>query len=152
MGAQMQDAGFWEQAIVYFMMGVFPWIFVIAGIWLVWSAHQFMKNSYRVTGTVIGVHQSTSTSNSNGSRRTVTTYKPVFEYVDAGGLTQKAETFLYSTTYNFAKGEQREILVNPDTPDKARMPGFMIYGFGGIFIAIGSIFGIICIFALRAMT
>lgn len=146
----MADGG-WEQILIYFMMGVLPWIFVAVGGWLIWQAYQFMGNVSRTMGTVKAVHQSTSTSGSGSDRRVVTTYKPVFEYQDASGLTQQGETFLHSTSYNFAVGEQREILVNPDFPGKVRMPGLMIYGFGALFVAIGLIFGIVGIFAMQNM-
>lgn len=146
----MADGG-WEQILIYFMLGVLPWIFVVVGGWFIWDAYKFMGNVSRTIGTVTGVHQSTSTSGSGSDRRLVTTYKPVFEYEDRSGQTQKAETFIYSTSYNFGVGEQREILVNPDRPDKVKMPGLMIYGFGAIFVSIGLVFGIVGLFAMQNM-
>ena len=147
----MADTGFWEQALIYFMMGVMPWIFAGVGAWLLWGAHSFMKGATKTTGTVLSVRRSTSTSGSGADRRTSISYKPTFEYVDGAGRTQRAETFLSSSGYNYRIGEQREILVNPDTPEKVRMPGFMIYGFGAIFASIGVLFGILGIFAMLNM-
>ena len=142
----------WEQYLIYFMLGVFPWIFVAAGVWLMIRAHRFMKDARRATGRVVAVHQSTSyrSSNSGGGRR-VTTYQPVFAYTAPDGSAHEARTAIYSTSYNFPVGSEHEILCNPATPDTVRMPGFWVYGFGGLFAAIGLVFGIVGIFAMQAM-
>ena len=140
-----------EQTIMIIVLGVLPWIFAAAGGYFLYSAYSFMKSAVRTTGRVTNVHQQTSTSSSGNSNRVVTTYKPVFEYVDKAGNTQSAETFLYSTSYNFDIGSQHEILINPEMPELARMPGIMVYGFGVLFLALGVIFGVVGIFALQAM-
>lgn len=146
----MEDMGFWEKVAIYGMLGVLPWIFVGVGGWLLWSAHRFMGRAVRTTGTVLEVSRHVSTRTSNGSTRTSVTYKPLFEYTDPDGRTQRAETFLSSSSYNFTIGSDHEILIDPDG-GSVRMPGFWVYGFGGIFGGIGLVFAIAGIFALAAM-
>lgn len=145
----MQEQGFWEQALIFFMLGVLPWIFVGVGGYLIWSAHKFVQRSLKVTGTVVGVHEKTS-YNSDRNTRT-TTYQPVFEYTLPDGRVAQGKTFISSTGRNFPVGTQKEILVDPDRPDTVRMPGFLVYGFGAIFLVLGLIFAVAGIFALRAM-
>ena len=144
----MGEMGFWEQTLIYFMLGVFPWIFVAVGAWLLWSAHQFMGRAQRTIGRVLHVTRQVSTSSDNG---TSVSYKPTFEYVDEAGNTRQGETFLASSSYNFDVGTEREILLDPKT-GQIRMPGWLIYGFGAIFAGIGLLFGIVGIFAIIAMT
>lgn len=141
----------WEKLLIYFLLGVLPWIFVVAGAWLVWSAHQFMSRAVKVRGTVVNVRTKMSTSSSSNSNRPVTSYQPEFEYVDAGGNKVRGATFLFSTSYNFPVGTEKEILADPENPDKVRMPGAMIYGFGAILAGVGLVFGIVGIFAIQAM-
>ena len=146
----MDGLGSWEKILIYFMLGILPWIFVAVGGWLLWSARNFMARAIRTRGRVLQVSQQTSTSSSNGTTRRTTTYKPLFEYTDPNGEIRKAETFLASTSYNYAIGSEHEILIDPEG-GTVRIPGFMIYGFGAIFAGIGLLFGIVGIFALSAM-
>ncbi len=142
--------GGWETYLIYFMLGVLPWLFVAIGGWLLWSAHTFMKKAVPTRGIVVNVKRKISSSSSENSSGPTTTYCPVFEFSTPDGDTRQAETFLYSTSYNFEIGSLHDILVDP-AGGKARMPGFMIYGFGAIFAGIGLLFGIVGIFALGAM-
>ena len=140
----------WETYLIYFMLGVFPWIFVAVGAWMIWSAHKFMQKAVRTRGTVVEVHRKTSTTSRDDSTRTVTTFQPVFEYQGEDGSTKRGLTWMASTSYNYAIGSEHEILVNPDD-ETVRVPGFMIYGFGAIFGGIGLVVGIVGIFAIGAM-
>ncbi len=145
----MEEGSFWEVTLKYFMLGVFPWIFVALGAWLMWSAHKFMRKALRATGTVVAVHEKTSYSSS--SNRRTTTYQPIFEYTLPDGRTVQGKTFLSASGRNWPVGTEKEILVDPDNPETVRIPGFLIYGFGGIFFVMGSLFGIAALFALRSM-
>ena len=145
----MDDSSSWEHWLTIFMLGVLPWIFVAVGAGLIWKAHSFMKSAIRLTGTVTGVYESTSY---NSDRNTyVTTYQPVFEFTLPDGRVAEGKTFISGTGRNFPVGTQKEVLVDPENTGTVRLPGFLIYGFGAIFLGIGLVFAVVGIFALRAM-
>jgi len=140
----------WQAMLQGLMMGVLPWGFVLAGAWLIYRTHRFLKGAARVRGVVVEVHEKSRRSGGDTTRR-VTTYRPVFEYTDAKGTPRRAPTFLYSTSYNFQIGQVHDILANPDMPQTVRLPGWMNYGFGGLFVGLGLLFGIAGLFAMRAI-
>ena len=86
--------GGWEQLVVWLLLGVLPWIFVVAGSWFLYRAHRFMSGAKRIAGSVKAVHSSTSRKKDG---QIVTAYRPVFIFTDADGSHREAETFLTST-------------------------------------------------------
>ena len=144
----MED-GSWEKLLVMLTLGVLPWVFVGIGGWLIWRTRRFTSRAIRLTGTVTGVHRSSSYNHNTNSHST--TYQPVFTFTLPDGRQAEGKTFLASGSRNFAPGTTKEILVDPDRPETVRMPGFMLYGFGAIFVAGGAVFGIVCLFALSTI-
>lgn len=138
----MEDMETWERVMLYATLIGLPWIFIGVGGWLVWSARRFMRRAIRTRGRVLHVTSRVSTSTSNGNTSTSVTYQPKFEYTDADGRTQQAQTFLSSSSYNFAIGSEHDILIDPQG-GSVRMPGFWVYGFGAIFAAFGLIFAVV---------
>ena len=132
----------WDDLLLGFLMYGLPWSFVAVGGWLTWKAWSFMRHAERVKATVMDVKIQHGSTGTGSSRRHTMTYRPVFAYQDARGTDQRAETFLWSSSYNFDVGTTKEILVDPREPDVCRIPGFMIYGFGALFLLIGLLFGI----------
>ena len=144
----MED-GSWEKLVVMLTLGGLPWVFVFVGGFLVWRARAFTARAIRLTGTVIGVHQSSSYNHNTNSHST--TYKPVFSFTLPDGREAQGKTFLSGSGRNFAPGTQKEILVDPENPETVRLPGFMLYGFGAIFAVAGLIFGVVSLFALSTI-
>ena len=144
----MED-GSWEKLVVMLTLGVLPWVFVGVGAFLVWRARRFTARAIRLTGTVIGVHQSSSYNHNTNSHST--TYQPVFAFTLPDGREAQGKTFLAASGRNFPVGTEKEILVDPDKPDTVRLPGFMLYGFGAIFAVAGLIFAVVSLFALSTI-
>lgn len=147
----MEDAGVWQEVLVFLILGVLPWIFVGVGAWLIWSAHRFLAKAEQVKAKVVAVHEQSNTCRSNDHKRVVTTFRPVFAITDQDGEVRQVETFLSSSAYDFAIGMERKIMIDPDEPTMARVPGFMTYAFGGILVAGGLVLGVICMLVLSAL-
>ena len=143
------EGGSWEKLVVTLTLGVMPWIFVGIGGWLIWRARAFTRRAIRLTGTVVGVHQSTSYNSSTNSHRT--SYQPVFSFNLPDGRSAQGKTFLSASGRNFPVGTQKEILVDPENPDTVRLPGFMLYGFGAILLVAGLIVAVVSVFALSVI-
>ncbi|GEM_PF-1046921 len=111
--------------IVFGIMGL---IFLVAGAILTFVAYDFMNNALPVTGRVTSVEVIVSDDS--------TSYKPTIRYVDFEGRKQSGQTFMSSSSYNFAVGSSVDVLYDTRNPEALRInTWFATWGFGVIFLA-----------------
>ena len=129
----MEDSNSWWPMLTQVLMFGIPLILIgIGGILLI-KTYLFMGKARQTTGTVVDVEESLV---ADGEGVSTTHYTPVFEYVAPDGQILRAKTF-ESQSSRPTVASQAEILVNPDTPDMVRMPGFKNYSSGALMLAIG---------------
>ena len=92
--------------------------------------YDFVNNSLVASGTVVSVARDTSGDS--------VTYRPTIRFVDVTGRKHVAETFLSSSSYNFARGSKVEVLYDLRDPSAIRLNTFFaVWGFGAVFLAAG---------------
>ena len=140
----MDDMPIWVWMLVVFMCVILPLLTTALGVSQLLKTRRFMRNAYRVMGTVVDVKQ---TTDFNEQTKTVT-YHPTFSFETKDGVTHSASTATASTAMNYAIGSQRQILVNPDMLDQVRMPGLWVWGLSVIITFFGLVFGAFGLFFL----
>lgn len=130
----MEASNSWWPILAQVIMFGIPLTSMGSGGLLLIKAYRFMGKARLATGTVVDVEETVSR---NDDGHSTTHYTPVFEYAMPDGQVLRAKTFDSQSSRPIV-ASQAEILVNPDMPDIARMPGFKNYGSGAMLLAIGS--------------
>ncbi|HNR89142.1 MAG TPA: DUF3592 domain-containing protein [Spirochaetota bacterium] len=113
----------------------------IAGGFFIFRTVSFMNNSNKVDAKVVSVQ--TKVHKGKKMSRT-TTYKPTFEFTDAGGKSVTATSFETSKSYNFPIGSSVEILYDKNDSTNIKIPTFFsLWLIPTILIPIGLIFFIV---------
>jgi len=121
--------------ILMLLMGL---VFASVGAGFSFFSYDFSKNAIATIGTVIDVEVNWSSSSNSSSQSP--TYQPTIAFVDASGVKHSGQTFLSSSSYNFERGAQVQILYDARTPSKLRIDSwFALWGFGLIFFVVGII-------------
>ncbi|HLO84970.1 MAG TPA: DUF3592 domain-containing protein [Nostocaceae cyanobacterium] len=113
--------------------GVFASIGIKSGI----DTRSFLSTAIPAQGTVIDLVESSSTT----KNRTSYTYRPVVKFTTNLGEPTIFESKAGSNPPSFTKGQQVEVLYNPQNPQSAVINAwFDIWGLSAVFTGIGSAF------------
>lgn len=116
---------------------VFGLIFATIGGGLTFVAYDFSTRAIATSGIVTNVEVNLPSSTSSGGTGGPT-YKPTFSFIDQNGTPQSGQTFLSSSSYNYAIGTKLRILYDPQSPSSLRMDSwFALWGFNLIFLVTG---------------
>ncbi|QLE58184.1 DUF3592 domain-containing protein [Nostoc sp. TCL26-01] len=116
-------------------------IFAVVGIIVGVNTHSFVSSSVKTSGTVIDLEGRWS-NDSEG--RSYKLYYPVIEFTNTSGQPTVFQSNAGSTSPGLSKGEQVEVLYNPQQPNSAMInSGFELWFLPGLFTAIGSVFVLI---------
>ncbi|MBD2450598.1 DUF3592 domain-containing protein [Nostoc sp. FACHB-152] len=119
-------------------------IFAILGIVFVLNTHSFIGKSISTQGTVVDLERHTSTDSKG---RSSTAYYPVIKFTPSSGDPIVFEANSGSNPPAHHRGQQIDILYNPQAPESAMinswldlwfLPG-MFTGMGSLFVVIGGI-------------
>ncbi len=126
--------------ILAFMAFVFS---AVGGAFLYFTI-EFNKNAMPVTGWVVDV----SAHYNDGS----TTYKPTISYIDENGFKQTGQTNMSSSSYNYPRGAEVNILYDTRNPGEVRInTWFSLWGFPLIFLGVGIVLAIVAVVVSRNM-
>ena len=115
--------------VVFTILGLL--LFVFGGLITAFS-YDFVENSAVTTGTVVSVDVDYSGDS--------VTYKPTIRFIDASGRKQRSETFLSSSSYNFARNQKVEVRYDLRDPSSMRInTWFAIWGLGFVFLGAGAV-------------
>jgi len=129
--------------IAVYILAFMAFSFSLVGGGLTYFSYDFNNHALIAAGTVVDVEASYN----DGS----TTYKPTIAYVDFAGEKRVGQTFLSSSSYNFPRGTQVEVLYDTRNPTSLRMNNWLeLWGFGFIFLTVGFVLIVIMIFVARA--
>ena len=121
-------------SILLLLLGL---IFTTIGGGLTYVAYDFSTRAIATSGMVTDIEVNLPSSTSSGGTGG-TTYKPTLRYIDQNGTAQSGQTFLSSSSYNYAIGTKLPILYDPATPGSLRMDSwFALWGFNLIFLFVG---------------
>jgi len=116
---------------------VFGLIFATIGGGLTYVAYDFSTRAIATSGVVTDIEVNLPSSTNSGGTGGPT-YKPTLRYIDQNGLPQSGQTFLSSSSYNYAIGTKLRILYDPANPGSLRMDSwFALWGFNLIFLVTG---------------
>jgi hypothetical protein len=108
------------------MKRIGPIFFILIGLgcagfslWLTVRTTSFISSAKATGGTVVELE-----SHRSGGRRRGTTYRPVFEFVDAQGVKHRITERTGSNPAAFDRGETVTVLYNPEHPDEAHIKAF----------------------------
>jgi len=113
-------------------------LFLGVGAYIFIDQREFEEKAQKTVGTVLRVDKERRTSSSGGRTRTSITYRPTVEY-EVGG---KKYTFISNTTsssYNFKRGHELDVLYDPRNPADARLAGSVLSLIAMIFGGIGAL-------------
>ncbi|MBD2441068.1 DUF3592 domain-containing protein [Nostoc sp. FACHB-110] len=119
-------------------------IFAISGIFIALNTHSFVAKGISTQGTVIDLVRHTS-RDSNGRRSTA--YYPVVKFTPNSGDPVTFEANSGSNPPAHQRGQQIDILYNPQEPEAATINSWfnfwflptMFIGMGSLFVVIGGI-------------
>ncbi len=124
--------------VAVYILAFMAFIFTAVGGAFLYFANEFNDKAVSTTGWVVNV----SINYNDGS----TTYKPTISYMDENGIKQTGQTFLSSSTYNFPRGAEVEILYDPSDPSSIRMNSwFALWAFPIIFLGVGILLAVIAL-------
>ena len=116
---------------------VFGLIFATIGGGLTYVAYDFSTRAIATSGVVTNIEVNLPSSTNSGGTGGPT-YKPTLRYIDQNGRPQSGQTFLSSSSYNYAIGTKINILYDPANPGSLRMDSwFSLWGFNLVFLVTG---------------
>ncbi len=89
-----------------------------AGAWNLKSNYDFAHHAVAAVGTVISVDSFRDSKNTEK-------FRPTFSLIDPSGAQITTRTSLYAPGYDYAVGEQVDILYNPDDPGEMRIDSWL---------------------------
>lgn len=127
-----------------YILALMAFVFSAAGGAFLYFTIEFNKNALPVTGSVVDV----SAHYNDGS----TTYKPTISYIDENGYKQTGQTNMSSSSYNYPRGAEVNILYDTRNPGEIRInTWFSLWGFPLIFLAAGIVLAISAVVVSRNM-
>ncbi|OUL22547.1 DUF3592 domain-containing protein [Nostoc sp. 106C] len=119
-------------------------IFAVTGIIFVINTHSFVGTAESIKGTVIDLKRRSSTDSKG---RASSAYYPVVKFTPSSGEPTVFESNTGSKPPAFSKGQQVEVLYNPQKPNSAMINSWlelwflpaMFTGMGSIFVLIGGV-------------
>ncbi|OUL27776.1 hypothetical protein BV378_08385 [Nostoc sp. RF31YmG] len=128
-------------------------IFAVTGAIFVINTHSFVGTAESIQGTVIDLKLRSSTDSKG---RSSSVYYPVVKFTPSSGEPTIFESSTGSKPPAFSKGQQVEVLYNPQKPNSAMINSWlelwflpvMFTGMGSIFVLIG---GVVLIKSFRNM-
>jgi hypothetical protein len=113
---------------------------LVVGIVLLVRTVRFVTSAHQADARVTKVDQHGSVSKD----RTTRTYRPTFEFLDAGGTSRTVTLDHYSSTYNYTVGRRVKVLYLPDDPHRLRVASF--FGVWGVTLIVGGLGVWFCMF------
>lgn len=126
---------------------IFGLVFATIGGGFSYFSYTFAQTAIATSGIVTDVSVKRSSSSDGSSS---VTYQPTISFTDQNGTSHSAQTFLSSSSYNYAIGTKVRILYNPSDPSSMRLDSwFALWGFGLIFHSVGLVTILIGLFVFR---
>ena len=118
-----------------------PLVFIAIGAVMLLDGLFFMREAQRTTATVISVERIVSSSGPAQDRNVDVAYLPRLRFTDSLGMAQEAVPHVSSGNYDYAPGDQVEILYSQAEPGTVRIAGFFsLWGLPLMLIVLGWVF------------
>lgn len=140
----MAGDGFLATTVVALFLGVVPAGLVGIGLVALIGKRRFVRRAHRTTGIVVSLEREVPGRPKNEvGKFGRPAWRPEFRYTDAAGRELTARTARATVAFNFPVDSEQTILVDPENPKIADIPGAGYYAMPILQIVSGIVFGLV---------